>query len=156
MELTHCYITISVKACSDFPCIIFDRPYVLMPVVPLNTESRCTFEISNDGYENLNLKHIVVQELSNIDITLKYVNGANLSITKKKIKVEAVFKHDKPLSFTLNAEFYDESNRVYTLPISGTTDNCLYTTQEFFAGTIALKETINEERTQQSLPLQNT
>jgi hypothetical protein len=126
-----------------------------MPVVPLNTESRCIFEISNDGYENLNLKHIVVQELSNIDITLKYVNGANLSITKKKIKVEAVFKHDKPLSFTLNAEFYDENNRVYTLPISGTTDNCLYTTQDFFIGTVAVKESTTDDRTQPLSSLQN-
>lgn len=102
MELTHCYINVAVRACSDFPCILFDRPYLLMPVVPLNTESRCTFEIFNDGYENLNLKHIVVQELSNIDITLSYPNGCNLGITRKKIKVEAAFKHDRPLSFTLN------------------------------------------------------
>lgn len=134
MELTHCYVSVAVKACSDFPCIIFDRPYVFMPVVPLGTESRCVFEITNDGYQNLNLKHLIVQELSNIDINLNYLNGSSLGITKKKIKVEVTFKHDRPLSFTLNVEFYDDSNRVYTLPISGTTDNWMYTIQDYFAG----------------------
>ena len=69
-------------------------------------------------------------------ITLQYPNGSNLGITRKRIKVEAVFKHDRPLSFTLNVEFYDENNRVYTLPISGTTDNCIYTTQDYYAPTV--------------------
>lgn len=39
-----------------------------MPVVPLNIESRCSFKLVNDGYENLNVKYRVMDELGNLNL----------------------------------------------------------------------------------------
>ena len=44
----------------SFPRLLFDRKEILLPVAPLNTESKCVFRVINDGYENLNLKCKVV------------------------------------------------------------------------------------------------
>jgi len=65
-------------------------------------------------------------------VDLEYLEGKNLGITKNKIKVEAVFINKKPLSFTTRIEFADDTGRVYALPISGTTDNSLFTNYTFF------------------------
>jgi len=41
--------------------------------------------------------------------------------------VEVSFKSDKPISFTVKINFYDSNNRAFSLPVSGTSDNCIYT-----------------------------
>jgi len=69
--------------------------------VRLNQESTGRFEILNGGYENLNLKHTIGEEYSDININLKYINGCNLGVTKKSISVVVSFKSDKPISFTI-------------------------------------------------------
>lgn len=50
----------------------FDRREVLLPVVPLNVEAKCTFRIINDGYENLNLRYKVFGEEGNINVKLRF------------------------------------------------------------------------------------
>jgi hypothetical protein len=92
----------------------------LLPVVPLNIDSKCSFRVINDGYENLNLRYKVFGEEGGIAIRLKFHEGQNLGITKKRLRIEAMFNASKPVSFTTRIEFYDESGRTYTLPISGT------------------------------------
>ena len=47
-------------------------------------------------------------------------------MAKSQLKVDVLFSHKKPLSFTTRVEFVDEA-RVYSIYISGTTDNCLLT-----------------------------
>jgi post-segregation antitoxin (ccd killing protein) len=63
-------------------------------------------------------------------VELRFPEGKNLGITKSRLKVEVVFHHKKPLSFTTRLEFIDEA-RVYSINISGTTDNCLLTNYVF-------------------------
>jgi hypothetical protein len=60
-------------------------------------------------------------------VRVKYLNGSNLGVTKKQIKVEISFISDKPVSFTLKINFYDNTNRYFTVNVSGTADNCIYT-----------------------------
>jgi hypothetical protein len=62
-----------------------------------------------------------------INVKLLYPEGKNLNITRKKLRVEVTYKSDKPQSFTTKIEFLDENQRCYSIPISGTTDNCLFT-----------------------------
>ncbi len=62
-----------------------------------------------------------------MDIKVNFLDGTNLGVTKKKIKVEVSFKSDKPISFTVKINFYDSNNRAFTMPVSGTADNCIYT-----------------------------
>lgn len=74
----------------------------------------------------MNLKHVVNEEYANIDLSVKYINGCNLGITKKSITVAVTFKSDKPISFTLKIDFYDHHNRVFSIFVSGTADCSLY------------------------------
>jgi hypothetical protein len=41
--------------------------------------------------------------------------------------VEAIFTNKKPLSFTTHIDFYDDEGNKFSIPISGTTDNSLFT-----------------------------
>ena len=49
-----------MKGEGAFPRLIFDRKEILLPVVPLDIESKCIFKVYNDGYENLNLKYKII------------------------------------------------------------------------------------------------
>lgn len=45
--------------------------------------------------------------------------------------MELSFAYNKPVSFTKKLDFYDNDGRAYSIPISGTTDNCLLTNYSF-------------------------
>lgn len=96
-------------------------------MAPLNVEVSCSFRILNDGYENLALRHKVFGEEGNINVKLRFPEGHILGMSKKRLRVDAVFQSSRTISFTTKIEFYDESGKVYTLPVSGTADNCLLT-----------------------------
>ncbi|EAR97253.2 flagellar associated protein (macronuclear) [Tetrahymena thermophila SB210] len=124
-----CYITL--KGVAAYPKLLFDRREVLMPVVPLNVESRCIFYIINDGYDNLKIKHKILEELGQIDIKCNFPNGILMGMTHTKLKVEIIFSSKKPISFTTKIEFKDNNSNSYIIPVSGTADNCLFTNFSF-------------------------
>lgn len=70
---------------------MFDRREVLLPPVPLNIESKCSFKILNDGYENLNLRHKVFGEEGNINVKLRFPEGNSVGMSKKRLRVDALF-----------------------------------------------------------------
>lgn len=109
------------------PKIYFDRREIIMPVVPLGIPSKATFMVLHNGYENLELRPKIASEVGKLPITLNYPEGQNLGVTKDKVKVEAVFQNAKPLSFTTHIDFYDDEGNKFSIPISGTTDNSLFT-----------------------------
>ncbi|CAD8117028.1 unnamed protein product [Paramecium sonneborni] len=124
------YVEIQLSGSGAYPRLLFDKKEIILPVVPLGIQSRCFFRIINDGYENLNLKYNWAQEISNFNLDLKFPEGTTLGVAKSKLRVEVVFSNKKPLSFTTRVEFIDEA-RVYSIYISGTTDNCIFTNQSF-------------------------
>lgn len=52
-----------------------------------------------------------------------------------RLKIEAQFSSKQPISFTTKLEFLDSDGRSYLIPISGTTDNCLFTNFPYFQRT---------------------
>ena len=52
-------------------------------------------------------------------------------MTKLKVKVEATFKFSSPLSFTTFLDFFDDEGNKFSIPISGTTDNSIFTVYSF-------------------------
>jgi len=48
-------------------------------------------------------------------------------VTRKQIKVELSFASDKPVSFTVKLNFYDNSGRSFPINISGTADTHTFT-----------------------------
>lgn len=101
-------------------------------MVPLGVESKCVFRIMNSGYENLNLKYKIGDDVSKLGLELNFPEGKNLGITRNKLRVEVVFISKKPVSFSSRIEFLDESDRSYEIIVSGTADNCLFTNASYF------------------------
>jgi hypothetical protein len=54
---------------------MFDRREILLPVVPLGATAKCIFRIYNDGYESINLKWRILEELVNLDIKCNFIDG---------------------------------------------------------------------------------
>ena len=82
------YMEIIIKGEGASPKLIFDRREALLPVVPLNIDAKCVFRVINDGYENITLKHRILEELGNINLSVRFPEGKNLGITKNRLKVE--------------------------------------------------------------------
>ena len=76
-DMTKEAAQIKLKGESAFPRILFDRREVLLPIVPLNVESKCTFRVINDGYQSANLSANVVDDFGVIPLTLTMVDGGN-------------------------------------------------------------------------------
>lgn len=94
-------------------------------------ESRCTFFIINDGYDNLKLKHKILEELAMLEIKCNFPDGMTVGMTHTRLKVEVVFTAKKSISFTTRIEFKDNNSNSYTIAVSGTADNCLFTNFPF-------------------------
>ena len=140
------YLEIRVRGQGTFPKITFDRREVILPPVPLGIYSRCVFQIVNEGYENLNLKHNIPQDLGAIPLEINYIEGKNLGVTKPKLKIEVCFMSPRTMSFTTKIQFFDDQGRIYSVPISGTTDNCILTTFSYMQRSLdEFKITCEEE-----------
>jgi len=111
--------------------IYFDRREVILPCTPLEIPARATFVVCHNGYENLELRPKIANEVGKLPIELHFPDGENLGVTKQKLKVEAVFTSSKPLSFTTFIDFFDDEGNKFSIPISGTTDNSVFTIFSF-------------------------
>ena len=126
------YVDVILKGTASLPMLYFNKREVIMPVVPLDIETTSSFRVLNDGYENCNLKCQFLDDVANIGVKLSYPEGLNIGITKQKIRVELSWKFSKPMSFCLKLEFTDHMNRTFTIPVSGTADNCIFTNYTYF------------------------
>lgn len=121
-----------VKGTASLPNLFFNKREVIMPVVPLGIETFSSFRIINDGYENCNLKCQFLDDVAGINAKVSFPEGPNVGITRQKLKVDLSWKFNKPMSFCLKLEFTDDMNRSFVIPVSGTTDNCIFTNYTYF------------------------
>ena len=125
------YMTLVLQGEGTVPRVTFDRREVVLPIVPLNIQAKATFLIINDGYENVELNHYVPHDAGDIQLTLTFPDGHQLGVTKEKMSVEVSFISNRPVSFTTKVDFMDLEGKKYSIPISGTADNCLLTVFPF-------------------------
>jgi hypothetical protein len=64
-------------------------------------------------------------------MSITFLEGNTLSVTKNLLVVEVTYQNDKPFSFLANVDFVDDEGNRYTIPISGTTDNSIFTAYPF-------------------------
>lgn len=126
-DKSKAYLMIEFRGEGAEAKIYFDRREIILPCVPLGFPSKATFLVCHNGYENLELRPKIATEVGKLPITLNFPDGKNLGVTKQKLKVEAVFTNKKPLSFTTHIDFYDDEGNKFSIPISGTTDNSIFT-----------------------------
>lgn len=126
---TKPYLSLRFKGQGTVPKLNFDRRELVLPIVPLGVRSRCLFHIVNEGYESLEVKYRLPTDNIRIPLTINFPEGQQLGITKPKIPVEVFFEAStyKASSFCAKIEFLDNDSGSYSLPVSGTTDNCILT-----------------------------
>jgi len=125
------YMSLTLLGQGTVPRILFDRREVILPIVPLNIPAKVVFYIVNDGYENVELDHKIIQDAVKLDISLNFPDGRQLGSTKQRLAVEAVFQSSKPISFTARIDFMDSDKIRYPIAVSGTADNSLLTAFPF-------------------------
>ncbi|CAG9335550.1 unnamed protein product [Blepharisma stoltei] len=128
---TEPYLTLTLRGEGSIPRISFDRRYVILPITPLGISSKSIFKINNEGYQNVELKYRLPKDAGRIPLQLNFPDGQTLGSTKQKIPVEVIFNSDRALSFTANLDFFDNEGNKFTIAISGTADNCLFTSFPF-------------------------
>ncbi len=69
--------------------------------------------------------------MGSIQLKVFCPEGKNMNITRRKLRLDITFISDKPISFTSKIEFVDENSRQYSIPVSGTSDNCIFTNYSY-------------------------
>lgn len=131
-DSTEPYLNYVLKGEGAIPRISFDRRHVMLPIVPLGIPSKSTFKIINQGYQNVELKYKLPKDPGRLPISIEFPEGQSLGTAKNRIPVEITFTSDKPISFTAILDFLDEEGNKFSIPIAGTSDNCLFTVFSFF------------------------
>ncbi|MEW5300161.1 MAG: hypothetical protein WDW36_003110 [Sanguina aurantia] len=131
------YLSLEVTGTGLFPRIRFDVRECVLPPVPLGFRSQAVFNIINNGYDNLELKFRLPADEVQLPIKIEFPLGTLIGIAKQSLPVLLSFASATPISFTANIDFMDEEGTRYSLPITGTTDNCLLTNQAFLQANAA-------------------
>jgi hypothetical protein len=107
------YLTIEFKGQGAEAKIFFDRREIILPPVPLDIETKASFWVCHNGYENQELHYKIANEVGKLPIDIHFPDGQNLGVTKSKVKVEATFKFSTPLSFTTFIDFIDDEGKKF-------------------------------------------
>ncbi len=126
------YTEIKLKGEGAYPKLLFEVEEVILDIVPLNQTSSYILNIYNDGYNNSIISSIIVQEISKIPLSVKFLNGSSIGINNPKLEIEISFTSKVPISFTTRIDFEDDQKRVFPIFISGTADNSILTNYIYF------------------------
>jgi hypothetical protein len=94
-------------------------------------EGNCVVQGSN-YYQNTHTNHSSIPE-----INVVYPEGVKMGHNKKELYIIVKFVCKKPISFTCKLELFDNTKdcRVYSIPISGTTDSSILTLFTYLSDT---------------------
>ena len=77
----------------------------------------------------MDLHYRLPADESHVPIRISFPAGNLIGIAKERLPVIVSFSSLKPLSFTANIDFIDKEGKRFSLPVTGTTDNCMLTLQ---------------------------
>ena len=126
------YNQLILKAEGSAPYLLFETTDIILPTVPLNMESSSRFVIINDGYIKTNLKYTITRHIQDTNLKVTFVNGNHLNSSKNLCIIEISFIAKNPVSFMTRIDFEDNNKKAYSIMVSGTSDNFLFST--FFPG----------------------
>ena len=109
------------------PCLLFESQDIILPTVPLFTESVSRFVIINDGYAKTYLTYSISKNVNDVDLKVRFINGNHLNNVKNICIIELGFVARSPVSFTTKIDFEDNNKKAYSVLVSGTSDNFLFT-----------------------------
>lgn len=121
------YMDVVAKGFGANPFLTFDRKELILPPVPLDVVTKATFYISNDGYESLDLRYKIAGD-GKLPVSLAFPDGQTITSNHNVLPVEVSFIAKKPMTFTVNIDFYDDMDGIFSIPVTCTADNSLMTT----------------------------
>jgi hypothetical protein len=126
------YMEIAAKGFGANPALTFDRKEIIMPTVPLDVPSKMTFFIGNEGFESLDLKYKIAGD-GKLPVSLAFPDGQTITSTHmhSQLPVEVTFLSKKPMTFTVNIDFYDDADGIFSIPVTCCADNSLVTNYSY-------------------------
>lgn len=125
------YINMSFRGEGVYPHLFFSTNRITLPTVPLGFTATTHFQISAMGYEYLEFAYRVAFDTSRFSMTVLFPQGKILSTACTSVPVEVQFSSTSSVAFNGQLEFFDTEGHVFSLPISGCTENCLLTNYSF-------------------------
>jgi hypothetical protein len=81
-------ICFEIEGSAILPSIKFDCNEVIMPLVPLNIESKFLLSLENHGYDAITISKWKTSTIFQfVDLKVNFIEGKLLSLAKKKLKV---------------------------------------------------------------------
>lgn len=124
------YMEITTKGFGSNPSLNFDRKEVILPPVPLDVPSKLTFFIGNDGYESLDLRYKIAGD-GKLPLSVAFPDGQTITSNHSQLPVEVTFLSKKPITFTVNIDFFDDADGIFSIPVTCCADNSLLTTYAY-------------------------
>lgn len=121
------YMDVVAKGFGSNPFLTFDRKELILPPVPLDIVTKATFYISNDGYESLDLRYKIAGD-GKLPVSLSFPDGQTITSNHNVLPVEVSFVAKKAMTFTVNIDFFDDMDGIFSIPVTCTADNSLMTT----------------------------
>jgi len=135
--LDNPYLEFEMKGKGTTPKLMYDKNEIIIPPAPLRVESKAVFKARNQGYENLDLSKYRIKFMDYppdpIPVELQFPEKTKaVNISKKELRMEAVFKSNKPINMTAKIEFQDDLiNQPDPIDVSAVADNCLLTNYSY-------------------------
>ena len=125
------YLNMEVLGEGTHPRLAFDTKEVVLAPTPLGVRTTRRFIIMNKGYDNLEIAYKLPADTEKIPMEVSFPEGMMIGIAKQELPVDVSFVSAKPLSFTAAIDFLDDDAKRFSIPVSGTTDNCMLTLEPF-------------------------
>ena len=125
------YVNVEVMGEGTHPRLAFDTREVVLAPTPLGVRTTRRFMIVNKGYDNLEIAVKLPADTEKIPMEVTFPEGKMIGIAKQQLPVDVSFVSSKPLSFTASIDFLDDDAKRFSIPVSGTTDNCTLTLEPF-------------------------
>eukprot|EP01049_Picozoa_sp_SAG25_P000345 SAG25_NODE_11_length_28117_cov_24.264901_6_plen_2767_part_00 len=140
----HEYLPISVQATGCYPQLTFDRREILLPTVPVGVRSSTSFYVINEGYDNLELRYKLPADKGRVPLELEFPEKMLIGLSKERLLVEVSFASKKPMSFTAKIDFLDADGNRFSVPVTGTTDNSLFTVYPFIGSSVKTHQLVED------------
>ena len=124
------YFTLTCRGSGVYPRLGFSKQKLTLPPVPLNVSSKCSCQIYNLGYDNIELKFRVSPTIP-IPLNIQFPESNELGLTRDKCLLVISAKSDRPVSWSGKIEFYDNDGEKFALDISGCADSSMLTAYPF-------------------------
>ena len=132
------YLTPHLSANAVPPRLVFDRPELVLPIVPLGHTSRASLYVINKGYDNLQVQHRTPLDSQRTPLSIEFPEGMLVGVSKERLLITVSFTAKRPTSFTAFIDLMDTDGNKFTLPVTATTENSVLTTQGYLDATSKL------------------